>query len=212
MLPWPAFDWSALRGKEIMGWRPGSTPLNFFETALRMRGIDPQKDTKLVNSIAPPARVGAWLSGQTQYAIFSEPDAAQLELDGKAFVVASIGQTVGMVDYTVFTATDSFLKSSPGTVQAWTNAVAKAMRWTASASTLELAAALSPFFPGTSAQAMNAGIERYRLLKLWKTSPVVEASSISRFQDILVDSKALDPTKRVKYESVVVAEFAEKAR
>src|SRR6516165_3064986 len=45
------FDWNMLRGKEILGFRPGSTPLLFFEAAMRQNGIDPQKDVKLVNNV-----------------------------------------------------------------------------------------------------------------------------------------------------------------
>ena len=68
------FDWKMLKGKEILGFRPGSTPLLFLEEALRMNGIDPQKDVKLNNNVAIPARVGSWLAGQNQYGIFIEPD------------------------------------------------------------------------------------------------------------------------------------------
>ena len=57
------FDWNMLKGKEILGFRPGSTPLLFLEAALRQNGIDPQKDVKLVNNVAIPARVGSWLAG-----------------------------------------------------------------------------------------------------------------------------------------------------
>src|SRR5262249_9061778 len=41
------FDWKMLKGKDILGFRPGSTPLLFFEEAMRKNGIDPQKDVKL---------------------------------------------------------------------------------------------------------------------------------------------------------------------
>jgi NitT/TauT family transport system substrate-binding protein len=92
------FDWSMLKGKEILGFRPGSTPLLFLEAALRQNGLDPQKDVKLMNNVGIPARVGSWLAGQNQYAIFIEPDASQLELDGKAHFLASIGETVGLDD------------------------------------------------------------------------------------------------------------------
>ena len=96
------FDWQQLKGKQILALRPGSTPDLFLEAALRQNGIDPFKDVKLVNNIAIPARVGSWLAGQNQYAIFMDPDAAQLEIDGKGYVLASIGQTVGPADYTTF--------------------------------------------------------------------------------------------------------------
>src|SRR5581483_4216980 len=61
------FDWGMLKGKEILGFRPGSTPLLFLEEAMRLNGVDPDKDAKLLNNIAVPARVGAWLSGQGEY-------------------------------------------------------------------------------------------------------------------------------------------------
>src|ERR1700728_4358960 len=66
------FDWSMLKGKEILGFRPGSTPILFFEEAMRMNGIDPDSDVKLSNNVAVPARLGSWLAGQNQYGIFVE--------------------------------------------------------------------------------------------------------------------------------------------
>src|SRR3974390_1658059 len=107
------FDWNMLRGKEILGFRPGSTPLLFLEAALRKNGIDPLKDVKLVNNVAIPARVGSWLSGQNQYGIFNEPEPSQLELEGKGYFMASIGETVGPADYTAFMATAQDLRGHP---------------------------------------------------------------------------------------------------
>jgi len=206
------FDWSMLKGKEILGFRPGSTPLLFLEAALRRNGIDPQQDVKLMNNLAVPARVGSWLAGQNQYAIFIEPDASQLELDGKAHFLASIGETVGFADYTTFMATDKYIHDNPEVVQGWTNAIYQAQQWTQSAPVAELVTALAPFFPGVSAAALGAGAERYRRLKIWKSSPAIEPSSIEKFQDILVQGHVLDAGKRVKYQDLVVTEFAAKAK
>ena len=129
------FDWNMLKGAEVLGFRPGSTPILFFEAAMRQNGIDPYKDLKLVNNVGIAARVGSWLAGQNQYAIFNEPEAAQLELDGKAFFLASIGETVGFADYTSFQATDKYIRDNPDILQRWTDAIAKAMKWTAAAAT-----------------------------------------------------------------------------
>ncbi|MCC6779023.1 MAG: ABC transporter substrate-binding protein [Hyphomicrobiales bacterium] len=206
------FEWSMLRGKEILGFRPGSTPLLYLEAALRQNGIDPQKDVKLVNNVGIPARVGSWLAGQNQDGIFIEPDAAQLELDGKGYFMASIGQTVGMADYTTFMATDKYMRENSETVQSWTNAIAKAMKWTAEAPAGELVKALEPYFPGVNPKAMTAAAERYRRLKIWKTSPVIEPAAMEKFQDILVQGHVLEPAKRVKFQDLVVTEFFNKAK
>jgi NitT/TauT family transport system substrate-binding protein len=205
------FDWSMLKGKDILGFRPASTPLLFFEAAMRKNGIDPDKDVKLTNNIAIPARVGAWLAGQHQYAIFDEPAASQLERDGKAWFLASVGQTVGQVDFTVFAATDKTISDNPAMLQAWTDAIARALKWTAAAPVAEVAQVVSTQFPGVDMAVLTAAVDHYRQLKIWKLTPVIEPGAIERFQDILVDGHVLDPAKRVKFADLVRPEFASKA-
>jgi len=206
------FDWNMLKGKDILGFRPGSTPLLFFEAAMRQNGIDPSKDVKLSNNVGIPARVGSWIAGQNQYAIFIEPDASQLELDGKAFFLASIGETVGFADYTSFMATDKYIRDNPGIVQGWTDAIYQAMKWTAAAPAAEIAKVLEPYFPGIAIAALSAAAERYRRLKIWKTTPVIDPPAIEKFQDILVQGNVLEPGKRVTFADLVRPEFASKAK
>ncbi len=206
------FDWNMLRGKEILARQPGSTPQVFLEAALRLNHLDPYKDVKLINNVAIPARVGSWLAGQNQYAIFLEPDASQLELDGKAHFLASIGQTVGYIDYTTFMATDKYIRDNPDVIQAWTTAIAKAMKWTESASTAEIVKVLVPYFPGVTVAVLTSATERYRTLKIWKSTPVIDPAGLEKFQDLLVQANVLEPAKRVKFANMVRPEFADKAK
>ena len=206
------FDWQQLKGKEIRSIRPGSTPDLFLEAALRKNGIDPVKDVKLVTNVAIPAQMGSWLAGQHQYAIFQEPDASQLELDGKAHFLASVGEAVGHVDCTSFMATDRYIRDHPETIQAWINAIYKAQQWTASAHPSEIVSAIEPFFPGVNRQALIAGIARYRKLSIWKSTPMIEPSSLEKLVDILVQGRVLEPSKRVKFADVMRPEFGVNAR
>lgn len=205
------FDWSMLKGKDILGFRPGSTPLLFLEEAMRINGVNPDTDVKLVNNVAIPARVGSWLAGQNQYAIFIEPDASQLELDGKAFFLASVGATVGFADYTAFMATDKYINDNAAILQSWTNAIYRAQKWTATASAADIVPAIAGFFPGVSPQALTAAAKRYQQLKIWKSSPVIEPAAIDKFQNILVHGHVLDADKRVKFNDLVRGGFASKA-
>jgi len=206
------FDWSALKGKNILGFRPGSTPLLFLEEALRMNGINPETDVNLVNNTAPAARVGSWLAGQNDYGIFTEPDPAQLELDGKAYFMASVGGTVGFADYTSFMATDKYNKDNPALIQTWTDVINRALQWTTTASAADIVDAIEGYFPGVNRQALINATARYQKLRIWKTSPVIEPKAIDRFQDILVHGHVLDEAKRVKFSDLVLTEFAAKAK
>ena len=206
------FDWSMLKGKELMSWRPGSTPDVFLNEALRKHGINSAKDLKLVSSIAPVARMGAWLSGQTDYAIFTEPEASMLERDGKAFLVASDGKEVGQVDYTIFAALDKYIQKNPKVIQAWTNAIAHAERDVQSESPADITKAVVEFFPGLEPSLIESAIKRNREYGIWKTTPLIEPGAIKTFQDMLVQSGLLANEKRVPYEDVVDPTFAKRAK
>lgn len=204
------FNWNQLKGKSLMSFRPGSNPDVFLEAALRKHGLDPKKDLKLVSNIGPAARTGAWLAGQNDYAIFLEPEAGNLEKDGTGYVMAAIGNEVGPVDYTVFTTTDVYMQKNPEVLQAWTRAVARAQKYVQTAPAGDLAAHVAEYFPGVSQPELVRAIERYRGYKLWKTTPLVEKAATDRLQDMLSASGVLDAGKRVKYEQIVVTDFASK--
>lgn len=206
--PIDKFTWSMLKGKNVMSFRPGSNPDVFLETAMRKNGVDPRTDLKLVNNISPAARTGAWIAGQNDFAIFLEPEASNLESNGSGYVVASIGQEVGPVDYTVFTSTDSYLQKNPQVAQGWVNAISKAQKYVAAAAPADLAKHISEFFPGISQAELVKTIERYRKLNLWKTSPLVQEKAMETLQDMLITSGQLDKAKRVKYSQIVVPTFA----
>lgn len=206
------FSWTLLKGKRVMSFRPGSNPDVFLEAALRKHGLDPRHDLKLVSNVGPAARAGAWAAGQSDYAIFLEPEAGNLEAAGNGHIVASVGEVVGPVDFTVFTATDRFLQKQPQVAHAWTQAVRRGQDDAHNAPPAELAAHIAGYFPGVSEAELARAIERYREYGIWKRTPLVEPAAISTLQDMLVSSGVLEADKRVKYEDIVVTTFAEQVK
>ena len=206
------FKWSMLKGKTFLGWRPGSTPELFLEYAMHKNGIDHTKDLKHITNLAVPARVGAWLSGTGDFAIFSEPEVTVIEREGKGYAVKFIGKEVGKVDYTVFAATESYIKKNPKVVQSFTNAVYRAQRYVKTADKQELGQLASQYFPGiTAAQIANVA-RRYADEELWPADPIVYEPAINTLQDILIQGGVQKADKRVKYNDIVITSFAETAK
>ncbi|MDG0808011.1 ABC transporter substrate-binding protein [Cohnella rhizosphaerae] len=87
-----AFDWHALAGKKIIGWRPGSAPQMVMASTLKAQGAE---GTNVVTNIAAPAMAGAFASGQGDYIQLFEPVASTLIAEGKAYYAASLGETFG---------------------------------------------------------------------------------------------------------------------
>lgn len=208
--PVKSMNWNDLKGKKLLAFRPGSTPDVFLEAALRKNNIDPKKDITLINNIGPTARVGAWLSGQGDYAIFLEPEFSILESQGKAFAMVSIGQEVGNVDYTAFTSTDKYIANHKELIQTWTNVVAKALKYTSEAPVEEIANELTSFFPGMKKEELISAINRYRGFHIWKSTPLIQPEAINQMQDMLITSQLLKANNKVPYEKVVDPEFAKK--
>src|SRR5690606_34608840 len=205
------FDWSMLKGKRVMSFRPGSNPDVFLMTAIEKHGLDPAKDLRLVSNIGPAARAGAWMAGQADYGIFLEPEASNLERGGYGKVVASIGQEVGQVDFTSFTATDKYLSENPDVAMAWVKAIYRAQQEIRDTPAGELAKHMQPYFPGLSHEELVIAVERYRPYRLWKETPVIEQAAMDQLQDMLIATGLQKDSERVPYENLVDTAFAKKA-
>jgi NitT/TauT family transport system substrate-binding protein len=123
------FAWDKLKNRRIIGWRPGSTPQLFFEYVLKQKGVDSETIKSIVTNIAPPAREGAWLSGDGDFGIFNEPSTENLARAGRIHVLTSIGKELGAAENTDFFAKKSWIEKNRDVAQKFTNAIARAQAW-----------------------------------------------------------------------------------
>lgn len=204
------FDWASVKGKTILGWREGSAPALFLREALTRAGLDPDTDVEIITNVAIPARVGAFMSGVADYGTFFEPDVTKLEAEGLP-ALANVGQAVGQIDYTVFITTQSYIAEHPEIVAGFTSAIARAEAWIETAAPAEIAAALTPYFPGVSTEELVASVERHRAAKVWKATPAVTPEAISALQSLLDANGLLPGGTELAYEQVVDPQFFEAA-
>lgn len=207
------FKWSMLNGKEIIGWRPGSTPELYLEYVLKKHKVDAGTIKKIVTNIGHAAHDGAWISGRGDFAIFNEPNLTKLEEAGHAHLITSIGKNVGRADYTVFFAKKSWLAKHGDVAQKWTNAIARAQAWVQTASVKEIAEVIKPFFPAQTLKDNMIVVNRYRTLgvPIWATSPIVDRGGLAKAEEIMTIGGVLPAKKQVPYDKIVDASYGEKA-
>jgi NitT/TauT family transport system substrate-binding protein len=208
------FDWSKLKGRRIIGWRPGSTPQLFFEYVLRRHGVDADTIKSIVTNIAPPAREGAWMSGDGDFGIFNEPATENLVKAGRVHVLTSIGKELGPAENTVFFAQRSWLDKNRGLAQKLTNAIARAQAWIGKATDEQIATAIAPYFPGLSPDITMAVMKRYRETgaPLLSQSTVIDRAGLAKLQEVMATGGVIAPDKIVPYEAIVAADFAVEAQ
>lgn len=211
-IPMEKFRWELLKGTTVLGRRTTTTPGLFFEFVLRNRGIDPARDINYRTNIPVPALAELWRSGTGEFGIFFETEVSEFERKGIGFPVASIGQEAGSVDFTVFMTTRDYMTRNPKVMQGWANAIQKALSWVATADPDAAARLVARFFPDESPEVNARAIRRYRKYRIWKTRPTISRKSIADLQSMMIDSRVIDPGKRVAYEAIVEPKFAERAR
>ena len=63
------FQWSDLKGKDVLGGRKGGMPEMVFEYVLKQKGIDPVKDLNINQSIDFGSTAAAFSGGQGDYTV-----------------------------------------------------------------------------------------------------------------------------------------------
>ena len=205
----PDFTWSKLKGKTILGGRPGGMPEMVLEYILKKNGIDPARDVKIITNIDFGLTAQAFASGQGDYTVEFEPFAASLEADKKGVVVASLGEASGNVPYTAYSARESYLKDHQDLLQHFTNALQKGMDYVQSHTPEEIAEVIAPQFPQTDAKALETVVRRYYDQGTWKADMIFEQESFELLQDILEQSGVIE--QRAPYDKLVDTSLAKKA-
>ena len=205
----PDFQWSDLKGKDILGGRAGGMPEMVFEYILKKNGLDPQKDMNIDQSIDFGSTAAAFSGGQGDFTVEFEPSATALEQEGVGYVVASCGVDSGYVPYTAYSAKESFMKKNPEIMQSFTNALQKGMDYVNTHTPEEIAKIIQPQFKESDLETITTIVKRYQNQDTWKDNLVFEKDSFELIQDILESSGELK--ERVDYTKLVTDVYAEKA-
>ena len=184
-------------------------PEMVFEYILKKNEIDPQTDLNINQGIDFGSTAAAFSEGSGDFTVEFEPSATALEMEGKGYVVASLGTDSGYVPYTAYSAKKSYLDKHPDVIQAFTNALQKGMDFVQLHTPEEIASVIAPQFPETDLKTITAIVNRYYAQDTWKSDLIFEKESFELLQDILESAGELD--SRAPYEKLVTTEFAQKA-
>lgn len=205
------FKWENLKGKTIIGGRPGGVPEMSLEYALKNHGLNPEKDVKLITNLAFTATAGAFKSGMGDFVALFEPTASMLVKENAGYIVASVGKASGEMPYTCFFSTKSYIAKNPEIIQKFTNAIYKGQLWVHSHSSKEVAEAVLSFFPGSDVELITTVVDNYKSVDALAKDPILREDGISRLMDIIQSYKADLIPQRPPYEKIVTTKFAEEA-
>lgn len=203
------FQWSDLKGTNVLGGRAGGTPQMVFEYILKKNGIDPAADLTIDQSIDFGSTAAAFSGGQGDFTVEFEPSATALEKEGTGYVVASLGVDSGYVPYTAFCAKKSYMKKNSAVIQSFTDALQKGMEYVTDHTPEEIAKVIEPQFSDTDLDTITTIVTRYYDQETWKSDLILTADSYNLILEILKEAGVLD--QEAPYEDLVTTDYAEKA-
>ncbi len=207
-VPQPNFQWTDLRGKEILAGRKGGVPAMTFEYVLKGYGLYDKTDLTLNYDVAFNLMTSAFEAGTADYCTMFDPVAYEYEAAGKGYVVASVGEASGEVPYTCYLAKSSWLDGNQQTAEGFLRAVTKAVKYINETAPETVAPYLSSYFAGVSEEAIAASVKRYRDIDAWRSELTMTEESFNRLQDIIENAGEL--TRRVQMHELVDNTLANK--
>lgn len=203
------FTWESLKGKKIIGGRPGGVPEMALEYVMKNHNILPSKDVTMVTNIDFTATSGAFKSGDADYVALFEPTATMLEKEGSGKILASIGESAGSLSYTCFFATKSYMDNNPETIKKFTKAIYKGQQWIQNHSSEEAADLIKPFFPGTDEDVIISVLNNYKKIDAYSATPSINKEDLNNLMDVIQSyDSSLIPSKP-SYETLVNNSYAE---
>jgi NitT/TauT family transport system substrate-binding protein len=193
------FSWSDLLSGELM-YVHGVQPRAMLRYALFKQGLD-LSALRAIDAGATEAMMAAFRRGQGDFFHEQGPYPQQLEHEGIARCVASVGEAVGPVAFSSLAARPEWLGSREA--QRFMRAYRKSREWVNRAPAREVAERLLPLFSGIALPALVGSIEHYQRLGCWEGDAAIDPAHYESALDVFTHAKAI--TRRHPYEAVVVA-------
>jgi NitT/TauT family transport system substrate-binding protein len=168
--------------------------------ALHKKGVSLDK-TSGVDAGDPQKSMSAFRHGQCDWYHEQAPYPQQLQHEGVAAVVASVGEAIGPVAFSSLAAMPRWL-GTPDAIR-FTRAYRKARAWAQTESPAMVAATEQSFFPDIAPDAMIAAIRYYQKLGCWDGDIAIDPAHYEAALDVFAHSKLI--TRRHAYDKVVVA-------
>ena len=193
------FTLEDMKGKSILGGRKGGMPFMTLEYALKKNNV--YEDVNVRSDVAFAAMIGAFTQGEGDFTTAFEPSATELELSGKGYVLASVGEYTDNVAYTCYQALKSYMDDNEDVIISFTKAIQDSLDWVNTHTDMEVALSIHKYFSETDIDVLANSIKRYRSINVWSNTTYLDEEEYKHLQDIIIAANELD--KYMPYDTLV---------
>ena len=197
--PDPQFDWKTLEGSEVLV-DHGDQPIAMFKYACHKMGVD-FGAIEVIDAGNTDAIDAAFRSGTGDFVHQQGPAPQQLEKDGIAHVLASVGEAIGPVAFSSLVARKEWLGTD--VCDAFMRAYRKSRAWVLATPAEEIARVEAEFFPDTDSDVLVRTLRAYQGLGCWSEDPRISKEAYDAALDVYLFNGILQ--ERYPYEEAIPA-------
>ena len=157
-------------------------------------------------SVEFASMASAFISGTGDYVTLFEPYATMIEKEGKGYIVGYLGEYGGKVPYTSYNALKSYINKNPETINKFTKAINKGLKYVWKTDNKTLAGELVEFFPDMTINDLEKMIKRYKDNDAWNNNTKLTKEEFDHMQDIVIEAGITN--KKVPYKKLVDTSFS----
>ena len=184
--PNPGFRLADLARMRIATVGEVPTPWLCLQEDLRQAGINPAQLDRVADR-SMTENLLALREGRIDAAQLFEPVVEEALASGAGHLWHAASER-GRTTYTAFVTTRDRLVGNAEPLLRMVRAIHRTQQWIHACSAAELAATVSPFFPGLASGVLTGAIARYQAQGVWGRSPVLPEDAFDRLRDSLVSS------------------------
>lgn len=201
------FSWSSLSGSEIIAGRRGGSPAMSLEYALNKNNLFNGQNVTLNFDVQFNLTAAAFIAGTGDYVTMFEPTASEYVREGKAYIVASVGEESGEAPFTCFMTKKQYFENNKDLLKRFLTAMYNAFRYIEETPVDKIADILIDQFPSTTKQSIIDSLNSYISIDAWQKDMIMTEQAFNRLQDIMENAGELD--KRVSFNALVDNTIAE---
>jgi NitT/TauT family transport system substrate-binding protein len=198
--PRPGFGWADLLGRTVLSFAEAPTPWQCLLTVLRRHGVEPAQ-VRIERHRPGPEAVAAFVAGTGDFLEQPQPVIERLLVEGRGFLVASMGEATGPLPFSSYMTTPAFLAREPEVVARFTRATYRTQRWLATHGAGDIARVVAPAFPQTELPLLERAVARYLGQGTWARDPLLRRDGYDYLERILLDGAFIRRGQR--YEDLV---------
>lgn len=193
------FTWDKLKSGKFM-YVHGGQPEAMLRYGAFKLGVD-LDDVEGINRPTTRDMMDSWRKGEGDYFHEQGPYPQQLEFEGRAHIVAGVGDAIGPVAFSSLICRWDWLKTEEA--KRFTNAYWASREWVRSAEPEEVARAEASFFPDFAIEAIANAIRTYQRIRTWGGGISIPEDLYEKALDVFEHSRLVH--QRHAFERVVVS-------